>query len=92
MCRITAILVSRFLLHLQCANRKALNMSSVDDTRADATPSSGTVIFERVVGSLSSFVSFGPEEDDEDDDNVTANDSESSKTASPEKQGSEPMV
>ncbi|KAI1783015.1 hypothetical protein LXA43DRAFT_1103125 [Ganoderma leucocontextum] len=51
---ITAILVQRFLIHLQLANRKALHL----DTSQDAGPGVGSLVFERVVGSLSASLTL----------------------------------
>ncbi|RPD60336.1 hypothetical protein L226DRAFT_525611 [Lentinus tigrinus ALCF2SS1-7] len=48
---ITTILISRFLMHLQSANRRVLHLSSLDGTLA-ASSQTDTLVFERVVGSL----------------------------------------
>lgn len=58
--RLTGILVGRFLLHLQAANRKALDLQSSIHSEAHGT---ATLVFARAVGSLVS--SLGPEEDTE---------------------------
>ncbi len=53
----TAILVQRFLIHLQLANRKALHL----DTSQGAGSSSqdaGTLVFERVIGSLNASLTL----------------------------------
>ncbi|KAI0682287.1 hypothetical protein C8T65DRAFT_750688 [Cerioporus squamosus] len=57
---LTGILVGRFLLHLQAANRKALDLQSSIHSEAHGT---ATLVFARAVGSLVS--SLGPEEDTE---------------------------
>ncbi|RDX42916.1 hypothetical protein OH76DRAFT_1422252 [Lentinus brumalis] len=48
---LTTILISRFLMHLQAANRRVLHLSSLDSTLA-ASSRTDTLIFQRVVGSL----------------------------------------
>ncbi|TFK81238.1 hypothetical protein K466DRAFT_604664 [Polyporus arcularius HHB13444] len=48
---LTTILISRFLMHLQAANRRVLHLSSLDSTLA-ASSRSDTLIFQRVVGTL----------------------------------------
>ncbi|PIL30356.1 hypothetical protein GSI_07541 [Ganoderma sinense ZZ0214-1] len=49
---VTAILVQRFLIHLQLANRKALHVGTSQNA-GSSQDSMGTLVFERVVGSLS---------------------------------------
>ena len=51
-CRLTAILVQRFLLHLQYANHSSVGLDS-----APVTHASMSVVFERVVGSLGASLS-----------------------------------
>ncbi|TBU47595.1 hypothetical protein BD309DRAFT_951589 [Dichomitus squalens] len=65
---VTALLISRFLLHLQEASLRAVGMAS---SQALTTSDTGSVIFERVVGSLGA--SIAPDEypwqgDDVDDE------------------------
>ena len=52
----TALLISRFLLHLQEANLRAVGMAS---SQAWSSHSEGSVIFERVVGSLGASITPG---------------------------------
>ncbi|KAI0765625.1 hypothetical protein BD413DRAFT_637664 [Trametes elegans] len=54
---VTVVLVSRFLLDLQAANRRALRLDSRDPLHVDVS-SAGTLSFARVVGSLGA--SLGP--------------------------------
>ena len=57
---LTAILVARFQLDLQAANRKAVDIGTLSDEQGDGPHShSGTrsLIFERAVGSLAALVS-----------------------------------
>ncbi|RPD73187.1 hypothetical protein L226DRAFT_536674 [Lentinus tigrinus ALCF2SS1-7] len=51
---VTATLVSRFLIHLQAANRHTLHI--------DTHSSFGTLVFERVVGPMESALSYGEED------------------------------
>ncbi|KAI0794528.1 hypothetical protein C8Q74DRAFT_1215798 [Fomes fomentarius] len=62
---VTAILVLRFLLDLQAAERTARDLSlSEDEVRADEVSSSSGLVFEQIVGSLTSTaMSFGGSED-----------------------------
>ncbi|KAI0690466.1 hypothetical protein C8T65DRAFT_671606 [Cerioporus squamosus] len=57
---ITAVMVARFLLDLQAANRNALLMDAEDPLSiSTASSSSGTLNFARVVGSLGSSIGAG---------------------------------
>ena len=52
----TAILVQRFLIHLQLANRRALHLDTTQN--AECSRDLGTLAFERVVGSLSASLTL----------------------------------
>ncbi|KAI0730625.1 hypothetical protein C8Q76DRAFT_792776 [Earliella scabrosa] len=68
---ITAVLVSRFLLDLQHANRKTLHLDSGADSYADSDRGrggGGSIVFERVVGSIASSIEPGGYYEDEDED------------------------
>ena len=52
----TAILVQRFLIHLQLANRRALHLDTTQN--AGSLQDAGTLVFERVVGSLSASLTL----------------------------------
>lgn len=72
---VTAVLVSRFLLDLQAANRRALRLDSQDlsqgETSAQGFPA-GSIMFNRVVGSLGSSIEPGSFEDvGTEDDSAT---------------------
>ncbi|PIL30370.1 hypothetical protein GSI_07555 [Ganoderma sinense ZZ0214-1] len=54
---VTAILVQRFLIHLQLANRKALHVGTSQNA-GFSQDSMGTLVFERVVGSLSASLTL----------------------------------
>ena len=58
-------LVSRFLLDLQAANRNALDAASQSSTKPADT---GTLVFERVIGSLASSIPLGHGSRDELED------------------------
>ncbi|RPD57184.1 hypothetical protein L226DRAFT_536655 [Lentinus tigrinus ALCF2SS1-7] len=61
---LTGVLVSRFLMDLQSANRRALNTdSSLYDSPGDGPLES--IVFERVVGSLASTISVPGEDEGE---------------------------
>ncbi|KAM5530955.1 hypothetical protein V8D89_015400 [Ganoderma adspersum] len=62
---VTAVLVSRFLLDLQAANRKALRLDSQDMSQDETSQGfpAGSLIFNRVVGSLGSSIDPTPFED-----------------------------
>ncbi|KAI0630663.1 hypothetical protein C8Q77DRAFT_1160216 [Trametes polyzona] len=70
---VTAVLVSRFLLDLQTANRKTMRLDSQDTIFATTSALGGTLDFARVVGSLGSSL-HGPSElqtwrrDDDDEE------------------------
>ena len=66
--RLTTILISRFLLHLQAANRKASNPQGTTtiSTHAHDAGGPGSLVFERVIGSLSSSMDIGSVPGDED--------------------------
>ena len=65
------MLVSRFLLDLQHANRKTLHLDSGADSYADSDRGrggvGGSIVFERVVGSIASSIEPGGYYYDEDD-------------------------
>ena len=70
---LTAILVARFQLDLQAANRKAVDIGTLSDEQGDGPHShSGTrsLIFERAVGSLAA--STGIIEDYDIDDDISS--------------------
>ncbi|KAI1783683.1 hypothetical protein LXA43DRAFT_1130049 [Ganoderma leucocontextum] len=64
---ITAVLVQRFLFHLQSANRQALDMDS-SRVGGAITQQSGSLVFARVIGSLGASIPpedfLGTPEDD----------------------------
>ena len=64
---LTAIIVSRFILHLQSANLRATDAAS---SQGQTTSHDGSLVFERVVGSLAASISpddyFKTEEDHDD--------------------------
>ena len=66
--RLAAILVSRFLLDLQSANHRASNPQGATITLHNG--GTGSLIFERVIGSLGSsiFDAVGEDEDEFDQD------------------------
>ena len=74
---VTAVLVSKFLLDLQAANRNSLNLhrqeASCTETSEVVT---GSLVFERVVGSLGSMISPGALDDLGIDDESTADPSD----------------
>ncbi|KAH9924995.1 uncharacterized protein BXZ73DRAFT_103371 [Epithele typhae] len=57
---ITTVLISRFLLNLQAANKRIVGETSTatSDGRAAAAPA-GTLVFQRVVGSMGASLDFG---------------------------------
>ena len=55
---LTAILIQRFLIHLQAANRRTLDRNGSSDVQSSHNMT--TIVFDRVVGSLSK--SLGPED------------------------------
>ena len=61
--RVSAVLVSRFLLHLQTANLRARGLGS---SQSLENPSGGSVIFERVIGSVGAQIA--PEDYFDSDD------------------------
>ncbi|KAI0794518.1 hypothetical protein C8Q74DRAFT_1365958 [Fomes fomentarius] len=67
---ITAVLVSRFLLDLQHANRETLHLDSQGEPGEDGHADSniGSLVFERVVGSIASTIDFANGEEGEEDD------------------------
>ncbi len=63
-CSVTATLVSRFLIHLQAANRRTLHIDTENYADHGATfPSLGTLVFDRVVGPMESTLSHGGADD-----------------------------
>ncbi|RPD68588.1 hypothetical protein L226DRAFT_517059 [Lentinus tigrinus ALCF2SS1-7] len=72
---LTAILVSRFLLDLQYANREAVHLHSgdrrEDASSADSAHDTSSINFERIVGSLGSTMMAEPLAES-DDDELTA--------------------
>ncbi|TFK80700.1 hypothetical protein K466DRAFT_636333, partial [Polyporus arcularius HHB13444] len=61
---VTATLVSRFLIHLQAANRRTLHIDTDNYAHHGATvPSLGTLVFDRVVGPMESTLSHGGADD-----------------------------
>ncbi|RDX51355.1 hypothetical protein OH76DRAFT_1401672 [Lentinus brumalis] len=61
---VTATLVSRFLIHLQAANRRTLHIDTDNYADRGATFSSlGTLVFDRVVGPMESTLSHGDADD-----------------------------
>ncbi|TBU34174.1 hypothetical protein BD311DRAFT_802551 [Dichomitus squalens] len=70
---VTAVLVSRFLLDLQAANRKALDLDPQDMSHIGSSQGpTGSLIFERVVGSLGSMILPGELVELATDDETTA--------------------
>ncbi|PIL24627.1 hypothetical protein GSI_12511 [Ganoderma sinense ZZ0214-1] len=67
---VTAVLVSRFLLDLQAANRKTLRLDSQDLSQEETSQGvpTGSLIFNRVVGSLGSSILPGSSSFDDTDD------------------------
>ncbi|KAI1782509.1 hypothetical protein LXA43DRAFT_1143465 [Ganoderma leucocontextum] len=65
---ITAILVQRFLFHLQSANCRALDMDSASQVGGAVTQQSSSLVFNPVIGSLGASIPsedfLGPSEDD----------------------------
>ncbi|RPD73182.1 hypothetical protein L226DRAFT_572616 [Lentinus tigrinus ALCF2SS1-7] len=61
---VTATLVSRFLIHLQAANRRTLHIDthSSPDHGETTFSSLGTLVFDRIVGPMESALSYGEEE------------------------------
>ena len=61
----TAILVARFLLHLQAANRKTSRGG--DDTTREASQMT-TIVFDRVMGSLSASIASSTTQEVKEED------------------------
>lgn len=70
--RITTVLVSRFLLDLQSANRKAVDSSYNSEVGMGTSTNSqtSTLVFEKVVRPLGSSISYGARDDQEIDDRL----------------------
>ena len=63
--RITAIFISRFLLDLQTAERQAVCMSSLGlGASGGGRSHADSLVFERAMGSLTSFIGCPGEDDD----------------------------
>ena len=77
-CRVTGVLVSRFLLDLQHVNREAVGLGTSISGDGCAASRGGTqgdsLVFERIVGSIASSIEFNvddevdPDRDDPDAD------------------------
>ena len=65
----STVLVSRFLLHLQAANSRAIDMAS---SLAMTTTNASSLIFDRAIGSLAARITpdqyFGTDEEGDFDD------------------------
>ncbi|KAI0794568.1 hypothetical protein C8Q74DRAFT_1366001 [Fomes fomentarius] len=69
---ITSILVSRFLLNLQGANRDAVNLTSRSPSQQLTSTGGQTLNFARIIGSLGSSLDFTESDDTySEDDDVT---------------------
>ena len=71
--RLTAILVSRFLLDLQFANSEAVHLRSGSEDASggggmDSTHTTSSINFGRVVGSIGSTILGSPPEDEDSND------------------------
>lgn len=65
--RLTAVLISRFMLNLQAVDNKALRVGSHVDTLDDSFWRNSSVIFnERILGSLESLVIDDARQDDDE--------------------------
>ena len=81
--RLTAVLISRFLLHLQSASLRAVNC--VSSSQASSTHTDQSIIFERVLGSLGASIASDDYLEEEQDDWVENDDKavEASSRVSP---------